>query len=141
MMNTTHSVVGELLLADFDVQRGLPTVTLHLRQCQNGYSQQRITALRSYPGTLAAARLARDHYVALRIGALYRVSACGIGIGQASGVVYLLGVTSAQELVADAPAYPAPIEPNSLAAEGACRGLAMSLPPALQAFEVAAGAA
>lgn len=137
-MNTTHSVVGELRSADLDVQHGLPTITLHLRQCCNGYSQQHITALRSYPGTLAAARLARDHHSALRMGALYRVVACGIGIGQASGVVYLLGVTSAQELVPDAPAYPAPIEaePNSLAAEGACRGQAMSLPPALRADEV-----
>ena len=137
MMNTTHSVVGELLSADFDVQHGLPTVTLQLRQRCNGYSMQRITALRSYPNTLAAARLAHDHYQALRIGTLYRVRADGIGISPATGVIYLLGVQDAQPLTAEAAPYPAPAahEPNSLAAEGACRGLAMSLPPALQAAQ------
>ena len=134
-MNTTHSIVGELLSADFDVQHGPPTVTLQLRQRSNGYSTQRITAMRNYPGTLAAARLARDHYVGLRIGALYRVAADGIGISPTTGVIYLLGVQDAHELTAEPRAYPAPAadEPNSLAAEGACRGLAMSLPPALQA--------
>lgn len=134
-MSATHSICGELVAADFDVQHGLPTVTLHLRQCAVGYSRQHITALRSYPSTLAAARLARDDYRALRTGVLYRVEAAGIGISQASGVVYLLGVTAAREVPPVALAYPVPHldEPNSLAAEGACLGLAMSLPPALRA--------
>lgn len=134
-MNTTHSIVGELVAADFDVQHGLPTVTLHLRQCCIGYNRQHITALRSYPSTLAAARLARDDYRALRMGALYRVQAAGIS--PARGVVYLLGVTGACELTPEPLAYPAARalehEPNSLAAEAACLGLAMSVPPALQA--------
>lgn len=130
MMNTTHSLVGELISADLDVHHQLPTITMVLRQRSNGYSGQRIIAMRSYPGTLAAARLARDHHAGRRPGALYRVWADAIGIGQDS-VVYLLGVTSAQELVPDARAYPAPIaaEPNSLAAEGACAGRAMGMPP------------
>lgn len=133
-MDTTHSIVGELVAAEFDVQHSRPTVTLHLRQCCRGYSQQHITALRSYPGTLAAARLARDHYSALRSGALYRVQAEGIGISPSTGVIYLLGVTAAHEVQPDARAYPAPPadEPNSLAAEAACRGLAMSLPATVQ---------
>ena len=139
MMNTTHSLVGELLSADFDCLQGLPTITLQLRQRSNGYSTQRITAMRSYPGTLAAARLARDHHAGLRIGALYRVAADGIGISPTTGVIYLLGVQDAQPVPAQPLAYPAPAadEPNSLAAEGACRGLAMSMPPALQAAGVA----
>jgi hypothetical protein len=140
-MNTTHSVVGELIGADFDVHNSLPTITLQLRQRCNGYSQQHITAMRSYPGTLAAARLARDHYMALRTGALYRVAADGIGVSPSTGVVYLLGVRDAQEVGAQPMPYPAraaaalalDAEPNSLAAEGACRGLAMSLPLLLQA--------
>lgn len=132
-MNTTHSVVGELVSADFDVHNSLPTITMQLRQCSPGYSTQHITAMRRYPGTLAAARLARDHHAALRIGALYRVAADGIGISQSSGVVYLLGVRDAHELCAQPLPYPIhPDEPNSLAAEGACRGLAMSLPQHLQ---------
>ena len=133
MMHTTHSVVGELISADFDVHNSLPTITLQLRQRSRGYSAQHITAMRSYPGTLAAARLARDHHASLRIGALYRVTAEGLGISQDSGVVYLLGVRDAQELGAQPTPYPIhPNEPNSLAAEGACRGLAMSLPQHLQ---------
>lgn len=137
-MNTTHSICGELISADFDTHNGLPTVTLQLRQRSNGYSTQHITAMRSYPGTLAAARLARDHYTGLRIGALYRVTAEGIGISQNTGVVYLLGVRDAHELCAQPMPYPIqPNEPNSLAAEGACRGLAMSMPQHLQAAGVA----
>ena len=134
-MNTTHSVVGELLSADLEVQHGLPTITLQLRQCSRGYSSQRITALRSYPSTLAGGRMARDHHAALRTGALYRVAADGIGISQQTGVVYLLGVTDAHEVNLWRHPCPAPdaAEPNSLAAEGACRGLAMSMPQHLQA--------
>ena len=137
-MNTTHSIIGELVSADLDVRHGLPTVTLQLRQRSNGYSTQRITAMRSYPGTLAAGRLARDHHAGLRIGALYRVQADAIGMSADSGVIYLLGVQTAEEVRATPQAYPALAaaaeihEPNSLAAEGACRGLAMSMPPALR---------
>lgn len=133
MMNTTHSVVGELISAELDAHHQLVTITMQLRQRSNGYSSRRIIALRSYPGTLAAARLARDHYAGLRCGALYRVLADAIDIGPDSAV-YLLGVQDAHEVILPRHPYPVldPAEPNALAAEGACRGLAMSMPPALQ---------
>lgn len=132
MMNTTHSLVGELISADLDVHHQLPTITMVLRQRSNGYSGQRIIAMRSYPGTLAAARLARDHHAGLRCGALYRVAADAIGIGQDS-VVFLLGVQDAQQVALEPLPYPVPDapEPNSLAAEGACAGRAMGMPPHL----------
>ena len=137
MMNTNHSLVGELISADLDVHHQLPTITMQLRQCRNGYSGQRIVALRSYPGTLAAARLARDHHAGLRCGALYRVSADAISISDSA--VYLLGVRDAQPVAPEPQPYPGPAadEPNSLAAEGACRGLVVNLPARL----VATGAA
>lgn len=147
-MDTTHSVTGELISADLDVQHGFTTITLLLRQCNRGYSNQRITAMRSYPHTLAAGREARDHHAALRCGSLYRLQADGISISQASGMVYLLGVRDVQPVPLYQHPYPLahgqalqtppaaelhePHEPNSLAAEGACRGLAMSLPRALR---------
>ena len=138
-MNTTHSIVGELLSADLDVQHGLPTLTLHLKQCNRGYSSQRITALRSYPSTLAGGRLARHHHAALRAGTLYRVAGDGIAISQQTGVVYLLGVTDQHEVNLWRHPYPVidAAEPNSLAAEGACAGLAMSMPQHLQAVGAA----
>lgn len=134
-MNTTHSIVGELLSADLQIQNDLPTLTLHLRQRSDRYSRQHIIAVRSYPGTLAGGRLARDHHAGLRIGSMYRVAGSGIGVGQQTGVVYLLGVTDASEAARWHHPYPAPdaAEPNSLAAEGACAGLAMSMPRHLQA--------
>lgn len=138
-MNTTHALVGELISADFQIQNDLPTLTLHLGQRSDRYSRQHITAVRSYPGTLAGARLARDHHAGLRIGSMYRVAGSGIGVGQQTGVVYLLGVTDAHEVNLWRHPYPAPdaAEPNSLAAEGACAGLAMSMPQHLQPLAVA----
>lgn len=133
MMTTTHSVVGELISAELDVHHQLPTITMQLRQCSNGYSTQRIVALRSYPGTLAAARLARDHHAAMRCGTLYRVSADAIS--SSGTAVYLLGVRDAQPVTPEPQPYPMPAanEPNSLAAEGACRGAGARPPHAQQA--------
>ena len=138
-MTNTHSLVGELISADLNVQAGLPTLTLHLKQFGNRYSNQRITAVRGYPSTLAGGRMACHHHADLRVGTRYRLEGDGLGIGQQTGVVYLLGLCGVREVESRGRTYPAPhaAEPNSLAAEGACAGLAMSMPQHLQPLAVA----
>ena len=132
-MNTSHSIVGELWAFDLDVRNGLPIITLQLRQRAHNYSSQHITCVRGYPAGALGLALAREHYAALRSGALYRVVADAIGVTD-DGLVCLLGVQRFH--VVDA--WPSSItQRNSLADEAACQGLAMSLPPALRAAGLA----
>lgn len=131
-MSAAHSIVGELICAELDVRGGLSTLAMTLKQVSTGYSSQRIVALRSWPGSLAGMRHAREVHAQLRCGALYRVTADGLGVSPSTGSVVLLGVSDAQELKAAPPAWRAAPPANAMAAAGADIALALSLPASLQ---------
>ena len=124
-----HTVIGELLRADFDMHDQLPTITLHLQQRALGYTHQRIIALRSYPGTPSARTQALFDHAALRCGLLYRVSADAVS--STANAVYMLGVHDVQRVTLPPPVYLDARRPAAVAHTDTAAGLALSLPASL----------
>lgn len=129
-----HTLIGELVSAELDMHSGLPTITLHLRQRQVGYTHQPIVALRSYPGTVAAGRQAQFDHADLQCGRLYRVTADAVS--STAGAVYLLGVQDVQRIDLPRPGYfdarvrGAPPPDDDL---HSATGLALSMPAMMKA--------
>lgn len=100
-----HTITADLVRAELNLHHGLYTLVLTLRQQATRYTSEELTAVRSYPSTLAAARQARHDHLALQIGATYTVAA--EALSALDGRLYLLGVCDVA--LAPAPARPYPL--------------------------------